>query len=131
MPKQLTPMERRADAMSELDLERMVIELAERYGWWVYSVRRSDKARPNGRTHQGYPDLTMVHNGLISFAELKTRAGKPTDAQQAWLDKLRTTFSKVYLWTPMQWLDGTIERELRPLSHAPAPNPTPPMGDVA
>ena len=113
MPKRLTEIERLSDTMSELTLEREIIRLAERYGWYVYSVRRSDLAQPNGTTHRGYPDLTLLHDGMIVFAELKTRKGKLSEHQERWINRLRGTFTSVHVWRPQDWLDGTIEKVIR------------------
>ena len=89
-----------------------VIELAERRGWRVYHTHDSR------RSAKGFPDLCMVRNGSLIFAELKSEKGVTTPEQQAWLADLLGVIVEgaavnVYLWRPEQWHDGTIERALR------------------
>lgn len=99
--------------------------LAPRLGWLGYHTHRSD------RSPAGFPDLALVHPGAgrLIFAELKRqrRSAKPTAAQMEWLDALESVryaagdyeqappFEpvRVYLWRPLDLLDGTIEAILR------------------
>lgn len=91
-------------------------------GWLGYHTHRSDRSDP------GFPDLALVRGGLLVFAELKTHKGKPTAPQREWLDALETVrYSagdydgldapfepvRVYLWRPIDLLDGTIAAVLR------------------
>jgi len=100
-----------ARAMSEEDLARNVIDAALKLGWLV---KRDPTWRPTSAT-PGYPDLTMVRNGRLIFAELKREGKDPTDAQRVWLEALaNVAFSvQAYTWRPLDWLDGTIEEILR------------------
>ena len=72
--------------MTEDQLKGAVIDLAEANGWLVYSIRRSDQARVQGRrkTGKGFPDLVLVHpvRGLCLFVELKSDVGRVTPQQQ-------------------------------------------------
>ena len=105
--------------MTEDQLKAAVIDLAEKNGWLVYSIRRSDQARVQGRkgTGKGYPDLTLLHpkRKRLLVVELKSAQGKVTPAQVRWLEALVGVDHAPYveLWRPEQWLDGHIERVLR------------------
>lgn len=83
---------------SEKDFQQEVVDLAKERGWLVYHPYDSR------RSEAGYPDLTMVHpvHGII-WGELKSRDGKVTDAQQAWLAALRDAGQRAYLWRPVDW----------------------------
>jgi len=49
----------------------------------------------------GFPDLTLVRDGHIIFAELKSQKGRIKKEQQAWLDRLQENgHVEVYLWRP-------------------------------
>lgn len=122
-----------ADAMTEAQLQAAIIGtprspgLAQRLGWELaYHTHRSD------RSPAGFPDLALVHvrKGLLRFAELKRqKRSKTSPAQVAWLEGLERVADRVadldpsgvpvpaivdvYLWRPLDLLDGTIERALR------------------
>jgi hypothetical protein len=72
------------------------------YGWFVYHTYDSRRSEP------GFPDLTMVHSGVV-FAELKTDKGRLTADQEAWLERLRSAGAEVYVWRPRD-LDEVIGR---------------------
>lgn len=95
--------------MSEDDLLTAVIDTAHAYNFRVAHFRPARTAKgwrtavaADGR---GFPDLVLAKQGRVLFAELKTSVGLTTDAQEQWLDDLGA-FG--YLWTPKQWMDGTI-----------------------
>ncbi len=46
-------------------------------------------------------------------AELKTVRDKPTPDQELWLAAWRLTTAEVFVWKPVDWLNGTIEQVLR------------------
>ena len=83
---------------SEKEFQQELVDLARQQGWLVYHPYDSR------RSEAGYPDLTMVHlrHGVI-WAELKTRDGKVTDAQSAWLTALQDAGQRAYLWRPVDW----------------------------
>lgn len=109
--------------MSERELQDAVIKCARTFGWRVAHFRTSMNKRGGYQTAvaadgTGYPDLTLVREGHLIFAELKAAKGRVSDAQRVWLDALgAVTFGvnrvQVYEWRPEQWLDGTIEQVLR------------------
>lgn len=96
--------------------------LALALGWRGYHTHRSE------HSPAGFPDLCLVKDGRLVFAELKTERGKTTEDQDGWLEDLgivedvarhRTTVEdahrpivSVYLWRPSDLLDGTIATAL-------------------
>lgn len=95
-------------SMSEKQLQTAVVELAELCGWRYFHTFDARKSVA------GYPDLTMVRGPRLLFVELKTETGVVSPAQEIWIDTLRAVPGvRALVWRPTQWLDGTIERELR------------------
>ena len=66
-------------SVTERDWQGYVVALARLHGWLVYHPLDS-----RGST-AGYPDLTMVRDGRLVVAELKSMAGKVSVAQEQWL----------------------------------------------
>ena len=104
--------------MTEKQLQGAVVEYARLGGWLVCHTHDSRRSEP------GYPDLCMVRDGRLVFAELKSAKGRTTTAQDDWLEALAEVggCAEVYLWRPDDWSSGRIERCLRDL--------TPPTGGV-
>lgn len=95
-------------AMTEAQLLACVTNLARLLGWQVMHPWISVRTAP------GYPDLTLVRDGRLIFAELKSDTGRLSAAQQEWLDALRRVpCAEVYVWRCADWHDGTVERVLR------------------
>lgn len=72
-------------AISEAQLQRDILEMADRFGFRAfhhYDSRRQD------RRGKGFPDLVLVKAPLIVFAELKDMRRDPTSEQVAWLEEL-------------------------------------------
>ena len=98
----------------ERSFQAAVVEYAKLNGWMVFHPYDSRRSEP------GYPDLTMVRDGVLVFAELKVGKNKTTPAQKKWLEALHSveevsgigtaTNVVVWVWTPEQW--DTIERTL-------------------
>lgn len=89
----------------EKDFQQQVIDLAQIAGWLHYHTYDSR------RSPAGYPDLSLVRNGRLIYAELKSESGSPSDEQQKWLDELdRVPGVEVYVWRPSDW--DEIERVL-------------------
>ena len=110
-------------SMTEDQIKAAVIDLAEKLRWDVYSIRRSDQAKVQGKTGKGYPDLTLSNGaGGLVFVELKSAKGKVTADQERWLASLgQVAGAHVCVWRPEQWLDGSIERFLRKRSRGWSP----------
>ena len=79
---------------TEADLLRNVRELAHTYGWLTYHTWNSRHSEP------GFPDLVMVKDRRLIFAELKSGQGMPTAEQLTWLKSLRRASVEVYMWRP-------------------------------
>lgn len=108
--------------MTERELQSAIIELAQLLGWRVAHFRPAQTAKgwrtPVEADGAGWPDLTLVRNGHLLFAELKSSTGKLSPAQQVWLDELTAvSFAEdrvlTFVWSPAQWVDGDVERVLR------------------
>ena len=100
--------------LTEKEFQDQVVELAQTLGWLVYHTYDSRKSVP------GFPDLVMVRNGSLLFAELKSEKGKVTPEQREWLFELggvsvipdnRSSAAWTYevrLWRPSDW-DEIVE----------------------
>lgn len=51
----------------------------------------------------GFPDLVLVKDDRLIFAELKREKGRLTEAQKVWLKRLEATGAECYVWRPSQW----------------------------
>jgi hypothetical protein len=96
----------RARAMTEAELQTC-IEHAARYRGW-----RSYHTHDSRRSQAGFPDLVLVFGSRILWRELKSQTGRLRPEQQAWLDDLEAAGADTGIWRPIDWLDGTVEREL-------------------
>lgn len=107
--------------LSEKQWQGLVIQAAVRGGWEAYHTHDSR------RSQAGFPDLVLVKEGRVIFAELKTETGKLSPAQERWLKKLSTVENvcqrllkrlcelmgvaatkksypvQVYVWRPSDW----------------------------
>lgn len=84
---------------TEAQFQAAVIELAQRCGWMCYHVPDSRRV-----TSPGFPDLVLVRDGHLIFAELKSERGKLHQDQLAWLLALTVCREPdVYLWKPSDW----------------------------
>lgn len=100
--------------MSERQLSKAVVELAERFGWRVFTISNTKAGALRSHTGVGFPDLVMVRNGRMIAAELKVGKRKPTPGQQAWLEDLSWVEGvRARLWNDEDWKKGVIEEELR------------------
>ena len=55
----------------------------------------------------------MVKGGRLIFAELKSSRGHAAIEQRAWLDDLGWAGAETYIWFPLDWLRGDVERALK------------------
>lgn len=117
--------------MKERELQEAVFELAARLRWLGYHTFDSRHSQA------GFPDVVLVRPPRLLFAELKDAKNKPTVAQEQWLDQLGSIDEQIewlwgiaefegaadasdtrpaveaYLWRPVCWTSGEIERILR------------------
>jgi len=107
-----------ATAMSERTLQSCVLDYARLRGWLVTHFRPAQTARGRWVTpidgDPGFPDLVLARGGRLVVAELKSKRGQVTPEQQAWLTALGAVGFpvSVYVWGPVDWLDGSIRRVL-------------------
>jgi hypothetical protein len=84
--------ERLFDAMTEQDLQDVVIDMAHMFGWKVAHFRPARTEHgwttPVAADGAGFPDLCLARRGQVMFVELKTVTGRIRPQQQAWLDQL-------------------------------------------
>lgn len=74
--------------------------LAQIRGWREYHTYDSRHSTA------GFPDLCMVREGRLIFAELKTEKRAVTKEQLRWLDDLDDVeCCEVYVWRPSDWDD--------------------------
>lgn len=97
-----------AKRMTEAVLQKRVRDLAIVHGWKFqhpYDSRRSDP---------GWPDCVIGRTGRLLVRELKTQKGRVSPDQREWLAILESCGIDAGIWRPVDLLDGTIDRELRP-----------------
>jgi hypothetical protein len=100
--------------MTEAELQEAVIEAAQWAGYLVAHFRPARTADGGWVTAMtgdaGFPDLVLAHkrSHRVLFRELKSEKGRPTPQQLVWL-----TATRGRIWRPIDWLDGTIEVELK------------------
>jgi hypothetical protein len=119
----LTDAERGDRAMPEAKLQQRVLYRCRRDGWLVMHVPRGGAGknaqgtgvqwRSQGGSGKGFPDLTMVRDGRLVFAELKRELSYPDADQQAWLEALREAGQEVHVWRPSDLREGRIDALLR------------------
>lgn len=89
---------------SEKVFQAAVIRLAQAHGWRCYHTFDSR------RSHAGWPDLTLVRNGVLVVAELKRDKGHVSAEQAEWLELLRAVPGvRVRLWRPAGWSEIVAE----------------------
>lgn len=93
--------------ISEKEFLQQIMTLCKLTGTLVYHTHDSRHSQ------SGFPDLVMIKEGRLTFAELKSESGKLTVEQAVWLEELKrvTEPPVVRLWRPSDWLE--IERLLQ------------------
>ena len=84
--------------LTEKAFQEKVVALAKACGWLVYHTFDARRSEP------GFPDLILIRGEYMLAVELKTAAGKVTEAQQKWI----TAFARVgdvdaRVWRPNDW----------------------------
>ena len=103
-----------AKRMSERQLSKAIVELAEHLGWKVFTIAQTKAAGLRSHTGTGFPDLILVRNRTMIAAELKVGRRKLTQAQEDWLEALyEVPGVYTFVWREEHWLSGRIEEELR------------------
>ena len=107
-----------ASTLREHDLQSYISNAARANGWLVHHSRpgmmRSGKWATPLQGNPGLPDLILCKPPFLILAELKSQAGRVSQAQQQWLLALGGVPGiKAVIWRPSAWLDGTILRTLK------------------
>lgn len=114
-------MSRVVSLLSEAQFQAQVIELAERCNWRVAHFHDSRRSIGNGRMvgdsqAAGFPDLVLVRDGRLVFAELKRDGQNATEVQEQWLLALSDVEERaggsvvhVAVWRPADW-DVIVKR---------------------
>lgn len=102
-------------AMTEAQLQGLVMDLARLRGWKVFHV--NDSRRQLGGhlvgdiDAKGFPDLLMLRGERIVVAELKSTTGRLTPEQEDWLGRFSLTAAETYVWSPAtEWerIEGAL-----------------------
>jgi len=106
-----------AQTMTEKELEDAICELLDTLGIYYHHDRPARTKRGAGggpvkwknhfRGPKGIPDLVIIGDRVI-WVELKSHTGRLTTDQEIWLDRLRMANQEVYVWRPIDWLNGSI-----------------------
>lgn len=86
--------------ITEAAFQEAVLMFAGYTQWLSYHTHDSRSSA------KGFPDLTLVRDGEIVFAELKAEGKEPSHEQRVWLTELaRGGGNKVrcYVWKPSDW----------------------------
>ncbi len=101
--------------VSEEGFQRTVIEMAHAFHWRIAHFRPAMTAwgwrTAVSADGAGFPDLVLVRENRIIFAELKSETGQLTPAQEKWLGALKATGVETYVWYPRDF--DQIEEILR------------------
>jgi len=108
---------------NEKHFTKSVRKAARQLGWLEYHTGHTPDKDYFNLTSPGFPDLVMVKNTRLIFAELKMEKGKLTEHQDHWLKTLRGLYDNclpapyheqsnpyhpsisVYVWRPGDWDD--------------------------
>jgi hypothetical protein len=91
--------EKEQAAMSEKEFTDRIRRTAQMFGWMGYHTYNSR------RSTAGFPDLVMIRERWIVYAELKTMKGRTSKHQDIWLQSLQDVSDYadhmwVWLWRP-------------------------------
>jgi hypothetical protein len=95
-------------AITEAELQALVVDLAHTYAWRVMHVRPSRVAGDRWATAtsiHGWPDLTLLGHGRALFVELKSETGRLSPDQREVIGHLRAAGLDARIWTPSSWAE--------------------------
>jgi hypothetical protein len=95
-----------ARAMTEDQLLTAAVEALTIFGWRWTHPRRSDKALTMG--DPGLPDIIAVKPPDLLFVEVKSHAGRLSEAQSAWMADIRNCPAVGYFLLRPDTLDTFI-----------------------
>lgn len=93
-------------AITERQFQEQILQLAAIMGWECVHFRPAQtrhgwRTPVQGSLGPGWPDLVLVRDDRIIFAELKRDGGKATPEQERVLRLLGATgHAEVYIWRP-------------------------------
>ncbi len=108
---------RRVTVISEAALLAAVLDMARLYRWRSFHPRPA-RVASGYRTAVsgdgvGFPDLVLVRDRRLIFAELKSPTGELSAEQQAWLLAFQhVEGSERHIWRPADLHSGLIARTL-------------------
>ena len=88
--------------IKESEWQKTVERIARFNGWLVYHAP-DNKPDARGRVQNitaGFPDLVLVKNETLIFAELKSEIGKISSEQDAWLNAISACQVLTFVWRP-------------------------------
>ncbi len=96
--------------ISERVFTAHIIQLARRRGWLCAHFRPGLTQRGRWVTAMsgdvGFPDIVLARGTQVIFAELKTKNGKTSPAQDRWLETLRgSPYVGAVVWRPSDIAD--------------------------
>lgn len=95
--------------LTEAQFQQRIVDRAKARGWLVQHSRPAPTRSGGWATpiqgHKGFPDLVIVRDGMVIFAELKQDGRYPNADQRRWLAELGTdgVNKKVAVWRPKDW----------------------------
>ena len=102
--------------MSETELLRLVLDLAELLGWTRAHFRpaltKHGWRTPVQADGAGFPDLVLVRERVL-FVELKATRGRLSQEQAHWINALRRAGADVFVWRPDDWDAIVVELQRR------------------
>lgn len=99
--KRLTEEELVLRSISEREWQSHVCKIADLKGWRYYHP--PDNRPVNGRIQKvvsGFPDLCLIKNNRMIFAELKRERGIVSEQQEDWIQAIKNCGIEVYVWRP-------------------------------
>lgn len=96
--------------MTEDALLAEVLDMCSRFGLLVF--HSTDPRRDVGR---GFPDLVIIGERDMCFAELKSMSGRLSPEQTVWHYRLVAVGKWSFVWRPSDLESGMIESTLRSL----------------
>jgi len=104
--RRITPVDKDIRLVKEREWQNLVIQLATARGWKHYHP--PDNKPVNGRIQKvvaGFPDLVLVRQGRMVFAELKREKGILSPEQVEWITQIRACKIEAYVWRPSMVAD--------------------------
>ena len=88
--------------IKESEWQKTVERIARFNGWLVFHAP-DNKPDFHGKVQNitaGFPDLVLIKNGVLIFAELKSETGKTSVDQDKWLEAISACKVLAFVWRP-------------------------------